>query len=183
MCRCETTQLVLSTWSLVLDGRVLPSCPQADHGFCHRTATLSPASLLPMFCWTFKLCSHKTQRGKNGSTVVQIQATGDTSGEEPACQCRTSNRLRFSPWFGTIPWRREWQPAPVFLPGESHRQRSLAGYSPWGHKESDVTEATTALGYIAPVHSILADSVGKHRNVAYLGAIPHPESPTPPCLL
>ena len=37
-----------------------------------------------------------------------------------------------NPWVGTIPWRREWQPTPVFLPGESHGQRSLAGYSPWG---------------------------------------------------
>ena len=37
-------------------------------------------------------------------------------------------------------WRREWQPTPVFLSGESHGQRSLAGYSPWGYKESDTTE-------------------------------------------
>ena len=40
------------------------------------------------------------------------------------------------------PWRREWQPTPVFLPGESHGQKSLVGYSPWGHKESDTTEVT-----------------------------------------
>ena len=39
-----------------------------------------------------------------------------------------------------IPWRRAWQPTPIFLPGESNRQRSLAGYSPWGHKESDTTK-------------------------------------------
>ena len=39
-----------------------------------------------------------------------------------------------------IPWRRAWQPTPVSLPGESHGQRSLVGYSPWGHKESDRTE-------------------------------------------
>ena len=38
------------------------------------------------------------------------------------------------------PWRREWQPTPVFLPGEFHGRRSLVGYSPWGHKESDTTE-------------------------------------------
>ena len=43
---------------------------------------------------------------------------------------------------GKIPWRRAWQPTPVFLPGESHGQRSLAGYTPWVHKESDTTEAT-----------------------------------------
>ena len=36
--------------------------------------------------------------------------------------------------------RRKWQPTPVFLPGKSHGQRSLVGYSPWGHKELDVTE-------------------------------------------
>ena len=51
-------------------------------------------------------------------------------GKESACQCR---RHRFDPWVGKIPWRRAWQPTPVFLPGESHRQRSLPGYSPWGH--------------------------------------------------
>ena len=43
---------------------------------------------------------------------------------------------------GKIPWRRTWQPTPAFLPGEFHGQRSLAGYSPWGRKESDMTEAT-----------------------------------------
>ena len=41
---------------------------------------------------------------------------------------------------GLIPWRRAWQSTPVFLPGESHGQRSLAGYSPWSHKELDMTE-------------------------------------------
>ena len=49
----------------------------------------------------------------------------------------------FDPWVGKIPWRREWQPTPVFLPGEFHGQRSLAGYSPWGCKESDMTERLT----------------------------------------
>ena len=43
-------------------------------------------------------------------------------------------------WFGKIPWRRAWQPTPVFLPGEFHGQRSLAGYSPWSLKESHMTE-------------------------------------------
>ena len=49
----------------------------------------------------------------------------------------------FNPWVRKIPWRREWPPTPVFLPGESHRQRSLAGYSPWGHKELDTTKRLT----------------------------------------
>ena len=43
----------------------------------------------------------------------------------------------FDPWGGKIPWRGKWQPTPVFLPGESHGQRSLVGYSSWGPKESD----------------------------------------------
>ena len=45
-----------------------------------------------------------------------------------------SRRCWFDPWVGKIPWRRKWQPTPVFLPGKSHGQRSLVGYSPWGHK-------------------------------------------------
>ena len=48
--------------------------------------------------------------------------------------------FRFDPWVGKIPWRRAWQPTPVFLPRESHEQRSLAGYSPWGSKETDMTQ-------------------------------------------
>ena len=50
----------------------------------------------------------------------------------------------FEPWVGKIPWRREWQPTPVFLPGESHGQRNLVGYSPWGCQESDTTESDLA---------------------------------------
>ena len=46
-------------------------------------------------------------------------------------------------WVGKIPWRREWLFTPVFLSGEFHGQRSLASYSPWGCKESDVTERLT----------------------------------------
>ena len=45
-------------------------------------------------------------------------------------------------WAGTIPWRRAWQPTPVFLPGEAHGQRSLAGYGPRGRRESGTAEAT-----------------------------------------
>ena len=66
---------------------------------------------------------------------------GSASGKEPACQCRGCKRLGFHPWIGKIPWRRH-DPTPVFLPGEAHGQRSLVGYIPWGHKESNMTEAT-----------------------------------------
>ena len=52
--------------------------------------------------------------------------------ERKESMCR---RCEFDPWVWKIPWRREWLPTPVFLPGESHVQRSLMGYSPRGHKE------------------------------------------------
>ena len=59
------------------------------------------------------------------------------SGKESACQCKRCERRSFSLWVEKIPWRRKWQP--VFLPGKFHGQRSLAGYSPWGCKESETT--------------------------------------------
>ena len=62
------------------------------------------------------------------------------SGKESACQCKKCKKHGFDPWVGKIPWRRKWQSTPVFLPGEFHGQRSLAGCKPWGHKESDATE-------------------------------------------
>ena len=59
---------------------------------------------------------------------------GGTSGEERPCQCRRLNRQILDPWIRKIPWRKKWQPTPVFLPGESHGHRSLTGYSPWGRR-------------------------------------------------
>ena len=67
---------------------------------------------------------------------------GHASGKELTCQCRRHKRHGFSPWFGKIPWRRAWQPTPVFLPGESHGRRSLVGNIPQGGKELDMTEET-----------------------------------------
>ena len=59
---------------------------------------------------------------------------GGPSGKELACQWRRQKRLGFDSWGGKIPWRRAGQPTPVFLPGESHGQMSLVGYSPWGYR-------------------------------------------------
>ena len=82
--------------------------------------------------------------------VKRLPAMQDTwvrslcnSGKELASQCRQHKRRGFNPWVGKIPWRRAQQPTSVFLPGESQGQRSLAGYSPWGHKKSDTTEQLT----------------------------------------
>ena len=77
------------------------------------------------------------------SVILYTSFPGDTSGKEPACQCRRHKRYGFNPWVGKIPWRRAGQPTPVFLPGgESHGQRSLVDCSPYVCKESDMTEVT-----------------------------------------
>ena len=62
------------------------------------------------------------------------------SRKEFACQCRRHKRCGFNPLVRKIPWSKKWQSTPVFLPEESHGQRSLVGYSPWGCKEPDTTE-------------------------------------------
>ena len=67
------------------------------------------------------------------------------NGRESTCQC---GRHGFSPWVRKIPWRRRWPPTPVFLPEESHGQRSLVGYSPWGHKALDRTEQLSLFIFI-----------------------------------
>ena len=65
---------------------------------------------------------------------------GGAGGREPAFLCRRGKRCRFNPWVRKIPWRRAQQPTPVFLPGESHEQRSPGAYSLWDRRELDMTE-------------------------------------------
>ena len=62
--------------------------------------------------------------------LAKISFPGGASGKEPTCQCRRLWRHRCSPRVGRIPWRRAWQPTPVFLPAESQGQRNLVVYSP-----------------------------------------------------
>ena len=76
--------------------------------------------------------------------------------------CLRCRRLGFDPWVGKIPWRRAWQPTSVFLPGESHGQRSLVGYSPCRCKEPDTTER---LSFI----SLLFPALGLHCGMRALG--------------
>ena len=85
---------------------------------------------------------YQTYRGEHFTTYTNIKSrssapdiniisytNGGTSGKESACQCRRCRRHGFDPWVRKIPWKRKRHPTPVFLPGESHRQRSLAGCS------------------------------------------------------
>ena len=71
-------------------------------------------------------------------------------------------RLGFHPWVRKTPWSRKWQPAPEFLPRKFHRQRSLADYSLWGHKESDRTEYSGARSVGSPLnHVALCTALGR----------------------
>ena len=87
------------------------------------------------------LIDHGSPKNKTVRKPIKILLTfsSDASGKESTCQCRSHGRGRFSPWVGKIPWRRAWQPTPVFLPGEFHGQRGLVGYSP------GVTQSQTRL--------------------------------------
>ena len=67
---------------------------------------------------------------------------GSSRGKESACQCWRQKKCEFDPWIRKLPWRRVWQPTSVFLPGDSHGQKSLAGYLSWGQKALDTTEET-----------------------------------------
>ena len=73
--------------------------------------------------------------------------------------------------FRKLLWRRKWHPTPVFLPGEAHGQRSLAGYSPWGHKESDLTEHIHFLELL-PV----ADNTHFRASLISTAKLPNPNS-------
>ena len=81
----------------------------------------------------------KPEKEKSSTKLGNDRGKARGISKEPTCQCRRCKRRGFNPWVGKIPWRRAWQPTPVFLPGECHGQRSLAGYSPQCRKEFDAT--------------------------------------------
>ena len=95
------------------------------------------------------------------STLLHVSCSVVSSSVEPGwwlrrlSVCLQCGRPGFDPWVGKIPWRRKWQSTPVLLPGKSHRQRSLVGYSPWGRKESDTTERL----YLTLPSALQADSL------------------------
>ena len=89
-------------------------------------------------------------------------------------QCR---RPRFNPWVRKVPWRRKWQPTPVFLSGEFHRQRSLAGYSQWNCKELDTSEQLTlftSLFFIRVSHNHRLQNITYTHTLACTHTCCHP---------
>ena len=92
--------------------------------------------------WEFTVCaSHYTSPGPPSGS----------GGKQCACQCRSHGRHEFHPCVRKIPWRRKWQRAPVFLPGISHGQRSLGGYSPQRVRHDWETEHAHASRQTGPV--------------------------------
>ena len=89
------------------------------------------------------------------------------------CQCRSRRRFKFDPWVKEIPWRRKWQPTPVFLLGKSHWQRSLVGYRSRGCKESGTTEVTE---HLTPSTSLYTRCL-LSRNTLRFNARQHRNSP------
>ena len=105
---------------------------------CHSFQQSKRAS--PEELFLFCVLSHSGILGITYISRIELQSedhVGNTSGH--ACVwllggtvVKRFNRSRFDPWVRKIPWRRKWQPTPVFLPGEFHAQRNLTGYNPWG---------------------------------------------------
>ena len=87
--------------------------------------------------------------------------------KNPPASAGDAGDLGLIPESGKIPWRRAWQPTPVFLPGESHGHRSLAGYSPWGPKESDMTECLTHTHTHTHTHMHTHAHVYTHTHVGW----------------
>ena len=122
----------------------MPSCPTRLNScrYIHQPQAKTP---LPpgMNLTSCDLCRHtwhKIQGWMSSCSLPPLQREdfpGWLRWQSICLQCR---RPRFNPWVRKIPWRRKWQPTPLFLLEEFQGQRSLAGYSPWGCKESDTTE-------------------------------------------
>ena len=90
-----------------------------------------------MFCLFILFMGFSRQEYQSGLPFPSpVDFPGGSDGKSICLQC---GRPRFDPWIGKIPWRREWQPPPVFSPGESHAQRSLVGHSPWGVRHDGLT--------------------------------------------
>ena len=133
-------------------------------------------------CWDTPCNGSSPPFKADSSTISQRElrtglpkrgSPGGASGKEPTCQCRRHKRCRFDSWVRKIPWRRAWQPTPVFLPGESHGPRSLVGYTI--HR---VTKSWAQLKGLS-THTLLRADLASGRPSRPEERLPHPESLQP----
>ena len=121
--RAPSWKWTLQAWS-GLQGYAAPTNSLTTTSWEIQAWTISLATPSWASDWNFASKPHNTH------ALVLLFPT--SSGKESACQCRRHKRRGFGPWVGKISWRRKWQPTPVFLSGECHGQRTLAGYCPGG---------------------------------------------------
>ena len=118
-----------------------------------------PGSMETWWAATCGVAQSRTRLKRLSSRSSSRGFPGGTSGKEPTCQCRRQKRHGFSPWVWKIPWRRAWQPTPVFLPREFHNQRSLAALL------RGVTQSWTQLKWFKPACRKLKILVGWRRQI------------------
>ena len=109
----------------------------------HRSSKSRPLTSIPRCLSTSEPITRR--KGKDHTAKMFTGVTGAYTAPPVAQMVKNLPAMQktwVDPWIRNIPWRRKWQPTSEFLPGESLGPRSLVGYSPWGHKESDTTEAT-----------------------------------------
>ena len=138
-------------WTLTLLQCVVTTKKRKGSHYTGLHTSLSHAlHLMRSLCDTSDSRRTAQDRGHTGQEVTPIWPSqtsafpGSTECERICLPASRHKRLRFDPWVGKITWRREWHATPVFLPGKSHGQRSLEGYSLWGCKESGMTEFMTS---------------------------------------
>ena len=121
------------------------NCVQAEPSTDSGWRSFQVYALLTIGNWPPLLCAHLScSKHRELYLISPNNFPGGSDGKSILLQC---GRPRFNPWDGKISWRRKWQPSPVLLPGKSHGRRSLVGYSPWGHKELDMTEQFHLITY------------------------------------
>jgi len=96
------------------------------------------------FCISCFVCVSEMRASRNNTYGYRENRASQMAlvVKNPPANAGDNNRCGFDLWIGKIPWSKKWQPTLVFLPGESHGWRSLVAYSPWGHKDLDMTECT-----------------------------------------
>ena len=122
-------------WETVKDQGALHA---AIHGVTKNQTWLSNNNIgihRSFFSWSCAICKKSGKPLLLEGSMINLGKPRRLSGKEFTCQCKRCRSLRFNPWVGKIPWRKKWQPTPVFLPGESHGQRSLVDCIPSDRQE------------------------------------------------
>ena len=133
---CLNTAFIVNSLSYLNERRTRLRLPDACH---HLILKMSSVEFF---------AANKLQKFLQWTIFLYTGLPRWLSGKETVCQCR---KREFDPWVGATPWRKKWQPRPVFLPRESHGQRNLAGSSwgagSWGCKELDATERLSTVAH------------------------------------